>query len=70
MKYVLTAKETAKFTGLSANTIRCLFRHDCEDIPHFWAKDELRVMAFPFLRFLEGKVNAETCQRLRDYMQM
>jgi hypothetical protein len=68
MKYVLTASEIAKFTGISKSAILVLFGNG-EDIPHIWAGSQLRVMSFPFLQYLEGRVDDEKMFRLRQYLQ-
>ena len=68
MKYVLTSEEIAAFLPLSPYTIEQVFKGE-DKLRHFWAGRELRVISFPFLEYLKGRVSDETCEQLRQYIQ-
>lgn len=68
MKYVLTAEEAAKFANLTPAVIRTTFRNGAE-VPHIWAGNQLRIMSFPFLRFMEEHADVKTSARLRQYIK-
>ena len=75
MKYVITAAEAACFTGLSPQTICAVLRSNGNDLPHIWETEnrtaaDLRIMSFPFIRYLKGHISNEKIERLRNYIKV